>query len=129
MSNFICMGAAMQCTFGMSPSSLMVINPMRPNIQGKLMANITDFAPLTNILPFGMCKSMSNPTVASATAAAMGALTPMPCVPVITAPWSPGGKEILGGAPILLDNCKLICAWGGQISFKNPGQTTKINAK
>jgi hypothetical protein len=129
MSKPVCMGAMLQCSFGMTPSSFMVINPLRPMIQGRLMANITDFIPMTNILPFGMCKSMSNPTVASATAAAMGALTPMPCIPVTTTPWSPGGKEMVGGSPVLMDNCKLICTWGGQITVKNPGQTTGLNAK
>ena len=82
----------LKCTFGMTPSSLMVTVPLRPMIQNKPKATIMDFAPLVNILPFGMCQSLSNPMVASATSAAMGVLTPMPCIPVIVAPWAPGGK-------------------------------------
>ena len=63
-----------------------------------------------------MCSSMANPTVASATAAAMGALTPMPCVPVLTAPWTPGVPTVLvGGIPLLNNTSKLLCAYGGVI--------------
>lgn len=93
------------------------------------MANIMDNKPMVNILPFGMCQSMANPTVASATAAAMGVLTPMPCIPVIAAPWTPGGQEKISNFPALLDNCKCICNWGGQISINNPGNTANTSGK
>ena len=86
MAKYVCMGATLKCTFGMAPSSLMVTVPLRPMIQNKPKATIMDFAPMVNILPFGMCQSLSNPMVASATSAAMGVLTPMPCIPVIVLP-------------------------------------------
>ena len=112
----------LQCTFGMAPSSFMVVDPTRPLVQNKPMANIMDNKPMVNIMPFGMCQSMANPTVASATAAAMGVLTPMPCIPVLTAPWAPPGMEMVSNQPALLDNAQLFCAYGGQITIKNPGQ-------
>ena len=86
MAKYVCMGAMLKCTFGMTPSSLMVTVPLRPMIQNKPKATIMDFAPMVNILPFGMCQSLSNPTVASATSAALGVLTPMPCIPAIVPP-------------------------------------------
>ncbi|MCC8120321.1 MAG: DUF4280 domain-containing protein [Bacteroidales bacterium] len=122
MSKYVCMGAQLQCSFGMSPGQLMVVDASRPMIENKLQATIMDYAPMVNILTFGMCQSMSNPTVASATAAAMGVLTPMPCVPAVVVPWSPAGKVIVGIFPALLDNAKCNCMWGGQISITNPGQ-------
>ena len=84
---------------------------------------------MMNILPFGMCQSPSNPTVAAATAAAMGTLTPMPCVPAIVAPWVPGGKEMIANLPALLDNCKCMCMWGGQISVNMPGNVCLAEGK
>ncbi|MBR5043418.1 MAG: DUF4280 domain-containing protein [Bacteroidales bacterium] len=129
MGKFVCAGAVLQCSFGMAPSTFMVPDPTRPLVQNKPMANISDMKPMANIMPFGMCQSMSNPTVASATAAAMGTLTPMPCVPVIVAPWVPGGKEMVANMPALLDNCKCMCAWGGNISVNMPGNVCLAEGK
>jgi hypothetical protein len=88
---------------------------------GTIMDNI----PMTNIMPFGMCSSIANPTVASATATALGVLTPMPCVPVTPAPWAPGVPNVLIANQPALDNmCKLMCTWAGVISVVMPGQMT-----
>ena len=128
MGKFVTNGALLQCSFGMAPSPLTVVG-MRPMNQNMPMANIMDFAPMVNIKPFGMCKSMSNPQVATATAAAMGVLTPMPCIPVITAPWNPAAQVKVCQLPALLDNGKCICAWGGQISVNFPGQESMATGK
>ena len=89
------------------------------------LATIMDNVPMKNIMPFGMCSSMANPTVASATAAALGVLTPMPCIPVIPAPWAPGSPTaLIGNFPMLHNNCKLMCAYGGVIQITNPGAMT-----
>ena len=129
MATFVCMGAMLQCSFGMAPSQFIVPDPTRPMVDNKPRANIMDNVPMKNIMPFGMCQSMANPTVASATAAACGVLTPMPCVPVISAPWMPGGKELVCNMPTLLDNCKLVCMYGGNISVSNPGHTTNVQSE
>ena len=129
MATFVCMGAMLQCSFGMAPSQFMVPDPTRPMVDNKPRANIMDNVPMQNIMPFGMCQSMANPTVASATAAACGVLTPMPCMPVISAPWMPGGQELICNMPALLDNCKLVCMYGGNISVSNPGHTTNVQSK
>ena len=57
--------------------------------------NIMDNKPMVNIPPFGACMSLANPQVAAATAAALGVLTPVPCMPVIPAPWVPGAPTVL----------------------------------
>ncbi len=125
MGNLVCMGAMLKCSFGVAPSSLMVLPVNMVNATSKPAANIMDNKPMANILPFGMCQSMANPTVASATAAAMGVLTPMPCVPVIPAPWVPGSPQVLiKNMPALNNSSKLMCAWGGIIEITMPGQMT-----
>jgi hypothetical protein len=120
----VCMGATLQCSFGMAPNALMVL-PQNRTMTGVSDANIMDNKPMVNILPFGMCTSLSNPTVAAATAAALGVLTPMPCVPVTPAPWVPGSPTtLIGSMPALNNTSKLMCAYGGVIQIVNPGQTT-----
>jgi hypothetical protein len=122
----VCMGAMMQCTFGVAPSTLSVL-PVNRVLTGTPDANIMDNKPMVNILPFGMCNSMSNPMVAAATAAALGALTPMPCIPVTTAPWLPGAPTmLLANMPALNDSSKLMCMWGGVISPTMAGQFTEM---
>ncbi len=115
-------GAMLQCSFGMAPSTL-VVPPANKVLASTPAANILDNKPMMNIPPFGMCQSLANPTVASATAAAMGVLTPMPCVPATAAPWAPGcPKVLIGNLPALDSNSKCLCSWGGVIQITNPGQ-------
>ena len=122
----VCMGAVMQCSFGTAPSTLVVL-PVNALLTGTPAATIMDNVPITNVPPFGTCSSMSNPVVAAATAAALGALTPMPCVPVTPAPWAPGSPTMLvGNMPTLNESSKLMCAWGGVIQITAPGQTTMM---
>ena len=112
----VCMGAMMQCTFGMAPSSLVVLPTNKV---------FTDQVPDANIMPFGMCMSLANPTVAAATSAALGVLTPMPCIPNTPAPWIAGAPTVLLGNMPTLDNVsQLMCIWGGVITFTNPGEET-----
>ncbi len=124
MAMQVCMGAMMQCSFGAAPSSLVVL-PANRTLTGTPAANIMDSAPIVNVPPFGVCSSAANPTVAAATAAALGVLTPMPCVPVTPAPWAPGSPTVLiANMPALNNSSKLMCAWGGVIQISSPGQGT-----
>lgn len=121
----VCMGAMMRCSFGMAPSSLVVLPENRVMTNEVPDANIMDHVPLTNIMPFGMCQSPANPEVAAATAAAFGVLTPMPCVPVTPAPWIPGAPTVLlGNFPTLDSSSQLMCIWGGVINFVDAGEET-----
>ncbi len=118
-------GAMLQCSFGVAPSALAVLPQNRVLCGGLPAATIQDNVPMMNVPPFGMCSSPANPAVAAATAAAAGVLTPMPCVPVIPAPWLPGSPTVLiGNMPALDNNSKLMCAWGGVIQIVNPGGFT-----
>jgi hypothetical protein len=121
----VCMGAMMQCSFGMAPSSLVVLPTNRVMTNNVPDANIMDHIPMSNIMPFGTCMSLANPEVASATAAALGVLTPMPCVPVTPAPWVAGAPTVLLGNFPSLDNIsQLMCTWGGVITFVDAGEET-----
>jgi len=124
----VAMGATLQCSFGAAPGVLSVL-PVNKTLTGTPAANIMDNKPFVNIAPFGVCNSMSNPMVAAATAAALGAFTPMPCIPVTAAPWVPGSPTVLiGSMPAVNNSCKLMCNWGGIIQVVVPGQFTVMVA-
>lgn len=125
MSFCLCTGATLSCPFGIAPVPFSSLPASRVMINGRPAGVMTDMTPAVNIPPFGMCSSLSNPTVASATAAALGVLTPMPCIPVPAGPWmNPAPKVLIGGQQAISDGSKLMCAWGGQISVQFAGQTS-----
>lgn len=122
MATQVTMGGTCMCTFGVAPSTVTVL-PTNKVMAPTPAGNIMDQKPLLNILPFGVCTSLANPTVASATAAALGVLTPMPCIPNTAAPWVPGSiKVLIGNMPALDLASKAMCMWGGVISVMVPGQ-------
>lgn len=109
-------GAMLRCSMGMAPSTLLVIPPLRN-------ANMTDTVPIANIQPFGMCTSMANPTVAAATAAAQGVLTPMPCVPMTISGWVPcDPTQLVDGRPAVTQGSILMCSWAGTINILTTGE-------
>ncbi|MDR0640488.1 MAG: DUF4280 domain-containing protein [Holosporales bacterium] len=120
-----------KCSFGTSPACLQIIPKIPILVCGLPVGTITDIIPMVNVMPFGMCMTITNPTVAAATAAATAAalgvftLTPMPCVPVITAPWIPTKPTVITPAgPVLEQGNQCCCAWGGIIVITFPGQIT-----
>ncbi len=127
MPQHVCNGALLACTFGAAPSAMVVLPKNKMMSSNMPAANIMDNVPMVNIMPFAMCSSPANPTVAAATAAALGVLTPMPCVPVIPGPWVPGAPTVmLGNMPVLNNTSKLMCAYAGVISVNMPGQMTEM---
>ena len=125
--SFVVNGAMMTCTFGLAPSSLIVLPVRTKQIGNMPRANIMDFAPMVNIMPFGMCNTLSNPVVAAATAAKLGVFTPAACIPAVTAPWMPGSPQsMVQGQPALTNMSQCICMWGGVIRFTNDGQMPGI---
>ena len=127
MGNPTVMNAMCQCTFGAAPCSLAPITSQSTvMISNALAATVMDIPKLP--MTFGMCSSMANPAVASATAAASGVLTPQPCVPACTAPWAPGSPTVLvGGKPALNNSSKCMCSYGGVISVNmTPAVTVQV---
>lgn len=115
----------LKCTFGLAPSVLSVLPTNRVMVGGTPAANIMDSIPMLNIAPFGMCQSLANPMVIAATAAALGVLVPMPCIPVTVAPWIPSVPTVsIGTMPLLDAGATCVCAWGGSISISMPSQVT-----
>ncbi len=120
-------GATLQCLpFGAAPATLIVLPVNRTMCGDQPAANILDFRPFVNIPPFGLCASPGFPATAAATSAAMGVLTPMPCVP-LTTPWKPGAATMMiGNMPALNNTSTCQCSWGGTISVTYPGQTQSM---
>ena len=117
-------GAQLTCSFGVAPSTLVVLPVNRVDDGYQPAANIMDHVPMLNIMPFGMCTSLANPEVAAATAAAFGVLTPQPCIPATSSPWTPGSATVmLANQPALDDVSMCTCIWAGVITIISPGQT------
>ena len=121
--SYVCSGAMMKCTMGTCPARLTVLPTRTVFLTGQPMANISDHQTMVNLAPFGLCRSMGFPATASATAAAMGTLTPMPCMHNTPFPWMGGKMDYLvKGQPALLKTSKCQCLWGGAISIIDDGQ-------
>jgi hypothetical protein len=129
MPKIVVSGAQLKCSEGMAPSSLTVLPANATSGDDKPAATVDDHAPNVNIAPFGMCKTQANPQVASATAAANGVLTPQPCVPVTTSPWSPGSKvATINGVKMLTADSKCNCTWTGSIEITDPGTQIEVES-
>ncbi len=125
MAQQVVHGATLSCSFGTTPSTFTVLPKNRSKAVSQAAATIMDNLPNVNVMPFGLCQTPTNPQVAAATAAALGTLTPQPCIPVTPSPWTPGSPTVkIAGIPALNNNCKLMCAWQGVISVSNAGQMT-----
>jgi Domain of unknown function (DUF4280) len=120
MPDLVCTGAAVQCSFGTTPATFAASGTEVS--AGGPAGVVTDVAP-GNVPPFGLCMSLANPQVASATAAASNVLTPQPCQPVLS-PWTPGSARVtIGDVAALDDSSQCSCAWGGVVTVSAAGQT------
>ena len=124
MGAIVVSGAVLQCPFGASPSNLNVTSQAMCMVSGQPAATIQDAQGMVNIQSFGMCTSLANPQVAAATAAALGVLTPQPCMPATAGAWIPTSPTtLIDGKPCLTSDCKVICSNGmGTIQITSPGQ-------
>lgn len=121
MGNIVVTGASLQCSMGTTPATFSASGTQVT--AGAAAGVVTDFS-TSNVPTFGMCQSLANPQVASATAAAQGALTPQPCQPVL-APWTPGASQAtVGQVAALDDSSQCMCSWGGTVTVSSAGQTS-----
>jgi len=126
MPRHVVEGAKLMCSFGTTPS-ILGVPPKNFSWNTTPAANIMDHVPMVNIKPFGMCTCPANPQVAAATAAALGVLTPQPCIPCTATPWKPGSPDVfLAGPAVLNDTSTLQCNWGGVITVAEAGQQTEV---
>lgn len=126
MGDFVVNSAQIKCSQALPPGKavLVVLPSVLVDAGNMPVATIMDFKPIVNIPTFGMCNSTTNPTVIAATSAASGVHTPMPCLPVITEPWSPGSsKTTVSKFAALTKDSKCMCKWAGSISIESEGQT------
>lgn len=116
MGQLVAAGPTLVCAAGTAPSTLVVIPPTT-TAEKKPAANIMDYVPTVNIVPFGTCNIL--------TAAASG--VPTPCVPATVAPWAPGSPTVLvRGMPALNNTSICNCAVGGAITISFAGTTTEM---
>lgn len=122
MAKLVVNGASLKCSQGLAPSTLVVLPTEKIDAGEQPAGTVQDYKPMVNVPPFGMCNSTSNPQVISATAAAQGVHTPMPCVPMISAAWSPGSTIVeINGKKALTADSKCNCQWNGSIEITKPG--------
>ena len=130
MPPLVSSGALITCSFAMPPVPMpLTVVPMGTPVTCDTPAgNIQASLPMANIPSFGMCVSLANPQVAAATSAALGVLTPQPCIPVIPTPWTPGATKVtINGQPALHSACQTMCQWAGVITITSPGNKGTVS--
>lgn len=115
MKPIIIQGTLLKCSFGNAPVPIMVLPDKKVNSMLPVAVK-SDHIPFLNILPFGMCSNPANPMVIAATAAAMGVLTPVPCIPCTVQDWTGAcGKVKIKGKEVINMDSRLQCLYGGSI--------------
>lgn len=126
MKPIVTQGTMLKCSFGNLPTPIMVL----PDKKVKSMLPVavkSDHIPLLNILPFGMCSNPANPMVTAATAAALGVLTPMPCIPCTLQDWTGSCPKVkVKGKEVINMDSRLQCLYGGNIKVAVPVQPTVL---
>ena len=138
---YIVFGAKTSCSMGLRESQLVLPSDYGIFIRGKAQLHVKDKEAFSNIIPFGGCKSCSNPDTArkmgqmgmtaaistfSGTFCAPAAFAACAgvCTPVITAAeWEDGNDFTdIDDEKALLGRCTLACVYGGIIEITDAGQ-------
>lgn len=123
MGQIVVNGGAATCSMGTAPGTITATTQQKVLAGGMPAATIQDFS-MAAISPFGLCTSILNPAVQTATLAAMGVLQPQPCTMTPNGTWVAQKPSVtVGGSPVLTSDCQGTCAYGGCITVVNPGQT------
>ncbi len=127
MPKMVVDGAKLRCSMGSLPSILVVTDDSPLSSDDKPVATVKDHVPKRHLITFGMCRSQSNPQVASATAAALGVPTPQPCIPSTNEDWTPGAPmAVSNDVNILTSDSTCKCDWSGVIDILDPNNDTEI---
>ena len=120
--------AKIRCSQGALPSLLVI--PESPVLSDdKAVGTVDDHKPMRNIITFGMCRSPSNPQVAAATSAALGVLTPQPCIPATNQQWTPGAPfAVVDQINVLSSDSTCTCDHGGTIDILDPATDIEIKS-
>ena len=125
MPELVVNGAQVMCTFGTSPSALTVV-PAGAPIQagGQVAAQIAGHDPDDEHHAVRDVHHAVEPAGGGGDVRGVGELlTPQPCIPVTTSPWTPGSTKVtVGGVPALTSPSTCMCTWGGSISVVQAGQ-------
>lgn len=112
MSNFVCSGAKMHCSYGSCTSSLVVLPDRTVDLSVGPMANKVDRVPNKNIFSFGICSYLS--------AQAHHLVT---CIPATNSDWRMCKEDVLvRNQPALTTDSFCMCQHGGIINFIDDGQ-------
>lgn len=112
MSNFVCSGAKMQCSYGSTASNLRVRPDRTVDLSVGPMANKVDRIPNENIFSFGICRYLS-----------AKANHPVTCNPATNSDWRICKEDVLvRNEPALTTDSFCKCQHGGIIKFIDDGQ-------
>ena len=138
---YIVFGAKTECSMGLRESKLVLPADHGIFIRGKAQMHAKDCVSVTNVIPFGGCRSAANPSTA-AKMASMGVAAAIPtisgtfcttaapapcagiCTPVITSvEWEDASEFTdIDDEKALMGRCTLTCAHGGVIKITDAGQ-------
>lgn len=115
MDKIVIQGSLARCSFAAGPPVPLAAAPGPAKAQTQPELTIMDSKPFVNVPSFGMCTAPTNPAVI----AAWGA--PVPCTPVIPAPWTPGSQtKKINSLPALTASSMCNCAYAGVITITQP---------
>jgi hypothetical protein len=128
MPKMVVDGAKLRCSQGTLPSILVIPGDDAPLVSDdKPVATVKDRVSKRNLITFGMCRSQANPQVASATAAALGVLTPQPCIPSTNQDWTPGAPmAVSDDTNVLTSDSTCKCDFNGEIDILDPNNDVEI---